>query len=264
MKALLAGRIRVVDGLVVALSALLLLKVVGFLLAPSPDAGGPDGLPSFARVLAHARTNYVPPDPSTTGSVPPKSAATPPLPAAGTESGPPRPAGAERGSPSSERAIQERLAERREELQQRARELEARERLAEEVERRLDGRAEDLRRGDAKPADSAASAAEDAEAVALKGLVTMYETMKPKEAARVFERLPQDVLVAVVRRIAPRKMAEIMAAMSPDTAEKLTVALARRGRGPEEARATGASGLPLGELPAIEPAPVRAPPPRAR
>ncbi len=132
--------------------------------------------------------------------------------------------------------------------------LEARERLMEEVERKIDAREGDLRASEdrAKPAGAPAAAAE-AEA-SLKGLVIMYETMKPKEAARVFERLPQDVLVPVVRLIAPRKMAEVMAAMSPEAAEKLTVALARRVRSAEEER-PGAPALPAGELPAIEPAP---------
>ena len=90
------------------------------------------------------------------------------------------------------------------------------------------------------------------EAAALKGLVVMYETMKPKDAARVFDKLPEDVLAPVVRQIAPRKMAEILAAMSADTAQKLTVALARPAVA-SAAEAPVGPGLPPGELQAIEP-----------
>ena len=58
----------------------------------------------------------------------------------------------------------------------------------------------------------------------------MYEAMKPKDAARVFDRLGLDVLVPVVQQMNPRKMSEVLAAMSPDRAEKLTVALATATR----------------------------------
>lgn len=253
------GRMRLLDGLVVAAGALLVLKAVGFLASPSMPDLAPNGLPKFANVLAHARSNYVPPDPDTTGSVPAKE--TPPsAPAAGAGAGaagaerPAAEADAPKGSPA-ERAIRERLGERREELQRRARDLETRERLIEEAERKADAKTEEARLVD----ERAAAAPDVREATALKGLVVMYETMKPKDAARVFDRLPEDVLVPVVRLIAPRKMAEIMAAMSSESAQKLTIALARPGAAAVPASA--GSGLPPGELPAIEPP--RAPP-RAR
>lgn len=245
------GRIRAVDGLVVAAAALLVLKAASFLFAPSGPEPEADGLPRFAHVLAHARQNYVPPDPTTTGSVPDKPKEAPPAAAPARTDAAASPTSALPGSPA-ERAIRERLAERREELQLRAREIEARDRLAEEVERRLDARAEEMRKAEERRSGAAASKAE-AESASLKPLVTMYETMKPKEAARVFERLPHDVLVPVVRQINPRKMAEIMAALTPEAAEKLTVALARPARNGGEAR-TSAAALPPGELPAIEPA----------
>ena len=50
-----------------------------------------------------------------------------------------------------------------------------------------------------------------------------------------------------------RKMPEILAAMGPDTAEKLTVALAKRARGGGDPRPVATSSLPPGELSAIEP-----------
>ena len=54
----------------------------------------------------------------------------------------------------------------------------------------------------------------------------MYETMKPKDAARIFDRLSLPILLKVVRQMKPRKMADILAKMSPEAAERLTVAIA--------------------------------------
>ncbi len=80
----------------------------------------------------------------------------------------------------------------------------------------------------------------------------MYETMKPKEAARVFDKLDLAVLVPVVNAMNPRKMAEVLAAMSPEAASKLTVELATRGQR-QQAQAQPRQALPAGELPAIDP-----------
>lgn len=244
------GRSRVLDGLIVAAVALLALKGLSFVMSPAEPDLAADGLPSFAHVFGYARSNYIPLDPTTTGSVPDKPKEAPPGKADEAKAAPPRD---EPPPPSaSQRAIGERLGERREELQRKSRDLDTREKLIEELERRIDTRADELRKTEEKQPGSAAAAV-DAEAAGLKPLVTMYETMKPKDAARVFERLPQDVLVPVVRQINPRKMAEILAAMSPDSAEKLTVALAARARGQPGDRVPMAGSLPPGELQAIDP-----------
>jgi flagellar motility protein MotE (MotC chaperone) len=59
------------------------------------------------------------------------------------------------------------------------------------------------------------------------------------------------VLVPVVQQMNPRKMAEVLAAMSPASAEKLTVALAGQGK---DAASAVAGALPAGELAGIQPA----------
>ena len=56
----------------------------------------------------------------------------------------------------------------------------------------------------------------------------MYETMKPKEAAKIFDRLDIKVLLDVASQIKPQRMSEILAQMSPEAAERLTVELAAR------------------------------------
>jgi flagellar motility protein MotE (MotC chaperone) len=68
----------------------------------------------------------------------------------------------------------------------------------------------------------------EADAARFKGLVTMYEGMKPKDAAKVFDRLEMPVLFEIASQIAPRKMSDILGLMSPEAAERLTVEMARR------------------------------------
>ncbi|MCF4124739.1 MotE family protein [Methylobacterium sp. SyP6R] len=234
-------RLRLVDAVAIAAAGLLLLKVLALLEA------GPSTGTRFAEFLVHARSGYEPLDPTVTGSVSPKEAAKEPAAAAPPQE--PRPS----AEPvSSERAILEKLGARRDALQQRSRDLETREQLIENAERKLETRINDLKSLEQKGDDAAAKRAE-AEAAGLKSLVTMYETMKPKEAARVFDRLKLDVLVPVVVGMNPRKMAEVLAVMQPEAAERLTVALAQRARGAGGPKAAAAApGLPPGELPAIE------------
>ena len=116
----------------------------------------------------------------------------------------------------------------------------------------LDGRVGDLKALEEKASPAAKAAAEESKAI--KSLVIMYEAMKPKDAARVFDRLNLDVLVPVVQQMNPRKMSEVLAAMSPERAEKLTIALATSGRGPMPDRVAAEAPLPGNELPAIAPA----------
>jgi flagellar motility protein MotE (MotC chaperone) len=73
----------------------------------------------------------------------------------------------------------------------------------------------------------------------------MYENMKAKDAAKIFDRLEMRVLIDVVTLINPRRMSDIMAQMQPEMAEKLTVELANRASGTE-------STPPPVELPKIE------------
>jgi flagellar motility protein MotE (MotC chaperone) len=144
----------------------------------------------------------------------------------------------------AERAILERLGERRQELEARARELEIRENLLKSAEKRLDGRVNEIK-GMETQLNGTAQKKEENDAVRLKGLVTMYENMKAKDAAKIFDRLEMRVLIEVVSQINPRRMGDIMALMQPEMAERLTVELA--------ARATGAAPPePAVQLPKIE------------
>ncbi|MEM8811774.1 MAG: hypothetical protein AAGF59_04085 [Pseudomonadota bacterium] len=126
---------------------------------------------------------------------------------------------------SAETQILQRLGDRRKQLDKRAAELDLREQLLTAAENRVERRVEELKALEAR-IKTAESQRDEHETMRLQGLVKMYETMKPKDAARVFDRLSLDILVDVVQRMKPRKMSAILAKMSPDVAERLTVALA--------------------------------------
>jgi flagellar motility protein MotE (MotC chaperone) len=132
----------------------------------------------------------------------------------------------QRPASAGERALLERLQERRQELEARARELELRESLLKAAEKKLEAQGtspDGVARG---PNGQAGS---DSPNPRLKSVVTMYETMKPKDAAKIFDRLDPKVLIEVASQIKPQRMSEIMAVMSPEAAERLTVELATQG-----------------------------------
>ena len=62
----------------------------------------------------------------------------------------------------------------------------------------------------------------------VQSLAKIYSTMKPKEAARIFEGMDMPILLTVVARISERKLAPIIAVLSPDKARELTKKLAQK------------------------------------
>jgi flagellar motility protein MotE (MotC chaperone) len=74
---------------------------------------------------------------------------------------------------------------------------------------------------------------EEAESDRIKSLVKIYEGMKPKEAANIFNTLDMDIMLSVVGRMSERKSAPVLAAMEPEKARMLTVLLAREKELPE-------------------------------
>ena len=148
-------------------------------------------------------------------------------------------------SSPAERALLERLQQRRQELEARGREIDLRESLLQAAEKKFETHATELRDLETS-AGGALQRKEEADAQRLKNLVTMYENMKAKDAARIFDRLEMRILVDVASQINPRRMSEILGQMSSEAAERLTVELANR------ASAGGDHGTDAGNLPKIE------------
>lgn len=64
-------------------------------------------------------------------------------------------------------------------------------------------------------------------------LVKIYEGMKPQDAARIFDTLDLDILVAVMTRMSERKISPVLAAMSPERAKTVTIMMAEQKKLPE-------------------------------
>ena len=239
--------IRVIPVVLVAVFGLAVLKVAGLVLEGGyvfdykPNAAKPSWAQEVLNFPGAPKA-----DPAdVTGSVqakePPKLAAP--------ASEPPKPDGVvvypeqTQQVSASERAILERLQARRQELETRAREIEIRESLLKSAEKRIESKVEELKATEAR-ISTATGMKNEADAARFKGIVTMYEGMKPKDAAKVFDRLEMSVLYEIASQIAPRKMSDILGLMQPEAAEKLTVELARRA-GNDKAGQTA-------ELPKIE------------
>ena len=67
----------------------------------------------------------------------------------------------------------------------------------------------------------------------IRSLVKIYENMKPKDAARIFEEIDMDVLLDVVDKMKEKKIAPILAKMNATRAKEITTELAERRKLPE-------------------------------
>lgn len=247
--------IRVIPVVLVAVAGLAMLKVAGLVIN-----GGYvfDYKPNQTR-KSWAQENLNFPtgrdDPDITGSThgAPKEPPKPAAPETKMEGG--TPVKIDETQPqvsASERAILERLQARRQEIEARQREIDIRESLLKSAEKRIENKVEEMKAVETRISATQAEQ-KAAEAQRMKGLVTMYEGMKPKDAARVFDRLEMGVLIEIASAIAPRKMSDIMGLMSPEAAERLTVEMARRANG------GGDQSASAGDLPKIEGKPTQKP-----
>ncbi|MBB4840153.1 flagellar motility protein MotE (MotC chaperone) [Sphingomonas kyeonggiensis] len=75
-------------------------------------------------------------------------------------------------------------------------------------------------------------------------LARIYQAMKPKAAAVVFEQLDMEVQMKVAQRMRERSTAMIMAAMTPKGAASLSMALARRNAGHAQAQPQAVAAAP--------------------
>jgi flagellar motility protein MotE (MotC chaperone) len=126
---------------------------------------------------------------------------------------------------NSEAALLARLGERRAALDKYASDLDVRAALVEAAEQRLNERTAALKDLEAQIAAMVDQKEAEKEAQ-FKAVISMYETMKPRDAAKIFDALDTRVLLRVARAMNPRKMAPILAAMTATRAQELTAAMA--------------------------------------
>ena len=135
-------------------------------------------------------------------------------------------------------AILERLKDRRVELDSREREIEQRSGLLKAAETRIDDKIRQLQAFQ-KVIEGLIKTYDGQQEQKMLSLVKIYENMKPKEAARIFEELAMDTLLAVVERMKERKLAAVMAKMNPQKARDVTVELSRLRELPDSGSTDG-------------------------
>ncbi len=118
------------------------------------------------------------------------------------------------------------LAERRETLEGREQDLDMRAGLLKAAETRIDKKVQELKALQAE-IQVLIKSYDDQESSKMQSLVKIYESMKPKDAARIFEELDMDTLLLVAERMKERKLAPIMASMNPAKAKDMTVELTK-------------------------------------
>ena len=147
--------------------------------------------------------------------------------------------------------VLEALAERRKALDVRQSEMEMREKLLAAAEARIDEKIVELKELKAQ-IDTVFQTEETKGDEKFKSLVKVYENMKPKDAAAVFEQLEMGVLLELLDRMNERKLAAILAAMDPARAQEVTVALATESEDRMSNAPMPGGPAPMG-LPELEP-----------
>ena len=126
----------------------------------------------------------------------------------------------------AERAVLEALRARRTEIEAREAALAQREMLVAAVERRLTGRLEELAALQQR-LEAEARARDERTEQGWRQMVRLYEGMRPRDAAGIFDELDMPVLIQVVDRMREAKAAPVLAAMRPERARLVTTELAR-------------------------------------
>lgn len=149
------------------------------------------------------------------------------------------------GDPTlTEQVLLDRLAARRTELETYEQELVMRASLIDAAEQRANERTATLQALEAQIA-TLVEERKKLEEEQFTSIVSMYQTMKPKDAAGIFNQLEIDILVRVAKMMPPRKMAPILADMDTARAQELTVRLASEtSENPEQMQPADLAALP--------------------
>lgn len=125
----------------------------------------------------------------------------------------------------TDQQLLERLTARRNELQQYEQDLTLRASIVDAAEKRIEERTATLQALEGQ-ISTLVDQRQQMETGQFASIVAMYETMRPKDAANIFNNLDMNVLLQVSKTMNPRKMAPILAAMDPARAQELTVKMA--------------------------------------
>lgn len=153
-----------------------------------------------------------------------------PSPTTGKAAAPPPPPGgaSDPGSLSqTEMDVLQKLTERRNGLDVREKDIERREAMLKAAEDQIERKIAEMKSLQ-NTIEGLLRQYNDQEDNKMRSLVKIYENMKPKEAAKIFEQLDMPIMLEVVERMKEQKVAPILAEMDPAKARTITSELAQR------------------------------------
>ena len=121
------------------------------------------------------------------------------------------------------------LSARREELDERAREMDMKEQVLATTEMRINDKIEQINTLRSE-VEELLEKYKGEEQTHLTSLVKIYENMKPKDAAAIFNEMDIEILLDVIDLMSERKVAPVLAGMNPEKAREVTEALAEKRR----------------------------------
>jgi len=153
---------------------------------------------------------------------------------------------------ASEVNVMNALGKRRKELDARQSQITTQSAMIQAAEKRVDAKIAQLQQLQSK-ITALLQQRDDAQKAQVAALVKTYTAMKAKDAARIFNNLPDDVLMPVAQEMKSDTLAPVMASMNPEAAQRLTVKLAGRLALPQT------TDVPAPAPAAAAPAPAAAP-----
>lgn len=124
------------------------------------------------------------------------------------------------------------LSKRREDIEKREKALATREALLEAAERELDQKVRELG-GLRTEIEGLMVKQSEEEQARIASLVKIYEGMKAKDAARIFNSLDTDVLLQVLTKMSERKSSPIIAEMDAERARTVTILMSQQQSMPQ-------------------------------
>lgn len=125
---------------------------------------------------------------------------------------------------NSEIMILQELAERREALDVRAKEIDKRAIQLKVAEKEIDKKLQQLKEYEQRLSKLINQYTEK-EQENINSLVKLYSSMKPKDAARIFNALDLEITVAILKGMKPSTSSAILSAMSSDRVQAITAEL---------------------------------------
>jgi flagellar motility protein MotE (MotC chaperone) len=119
------------------------------------------------------------------------------------------------------------LSKRRDELDKREKDFEMKSKILEATEKRITDKISEMKtlEGELNKVIAQYNEKQDAQ---IKSLVKIYESMKPDEAAAIFNELDMPILLEVISKMSERKVAPVLANMTPKKAKDVTEELAEK------------------------------------